>query len=676
MPQRGTPARKTQRTYNDSNDEEPMRSVSPVRRSPVRSSPRKQKTPTAPLKQNPRNKKDDVVNKRKPLPKRATSPTSPIASDEEEDMLTPPPKLQSNKRSREQYEEEDDEEMIREKARRTANSRKSLQPAQSTQILEELKQNNKIAKITYVDIEHNSHSVSSFNPTVDTIGSVAKRCEDYKPDSIIYILRETNKVLSPNTTLKVLDDQTIDAYQCKLKFIVSQNGKIIKKGIELHSNLMVSELRKCLKISDSTALYFRHDDEEFYLPPTTSLAGVFYEIWERSNKQYKVNDEIQVVIKDAQTQRISFIKGEKSIDIMVPSKITYHRLYEILSKESEEFIRGHTLYLGKKPIRDLSKMIPSSKNLENFRFVEETFDVVCTIFLPSTTPQQKPVTVSSSFTGEKLLKLVLGSDKGYNIFRTFGNKQIYNDDYLGSHLSSSICYVRIHPEKDPYQFDQHTRLDNGFCVRIAIDEADRETDNEEMNSATENDFQDDVYSSDCESHSTDDEDDVIDDEVIDQDHYIHVEIQRKLDDDYQESKFHINSTIEQVMQNIKRDFPLSEKYTHKFLLPNQVIIDPQTIDQGVPVGVYLRNNSKIIVALKDCINFKILLPNGDIFEKECNKNWTIAQMLAEKIGIKCDTIICKDVSSDTVSIISSDDKSNLVREKIKENVTLELILDD
>jgi hypothetical protein len=79
MPQRGTPARKPQRTYNDSDNEEPKkRSVSPVRRSPVRSSPRKQKTPTAPLKQNPRNKKDDVVNKRKPLPKRATSPTSPI----------------------------------------------------------------------------------------------------------------------------------------------------------------------------------------------------------------------------------------------------------------------------------------------------------------------------------------------------------------------------------------------------------------------------------------------------------------------------------------------------------------------------------------------------------------------------------------------------------------------
>lgn len=663
MPQRGTP--KKQMTYSDSNE---TRSVSPVRRSSRQRTP---ETPDTPVKKNPRNTRD-VINRRKLMQR----DISPVASDDDEDRRSSPqPKSNNNKRTRGQYEDQsDDEDQIRETAKRIAStrSRRTVRATQATQTTETTK-----ATITYADIERKTHNVSSLNPSVDTIRAVSKRCEeDYQTDGIIYISRENGSVLSPNTTLEKIDGEIIDAYQCKLKFVVSQNGKVVKKGIELHSHLLVSELRKCLKISDSTALYFENEEEEFYLPPTTPLACVFYEIWERSNKQQKVTEEINVIIKDAQTQRIVFLKKGKTFDVVVPTKITYLRVYDILSKESEDFVCGHTLYLGDKPIRDLSKMIPTNnKKLDqNFRFVDESFNIVCTIFLPNTTPQQKTIQVSGSFTGEKLLQLVVGCDKGYNIFRTFGNKQIFDDDYLGRHLSPSVCYVRIHHEKDAYQYDQHTRLDDGYCVRVLKDKCDRETDDEDM--SEEEEYQD-VEPSDCEyDDDEDDEDDIIDDEVVDQDHYIHVEIQRKLDDDYQASEFHINCTVEKMMQNIKKDFPLSEKYVHKILLPDQQIIDPKTIDQGVPIGCYLKNNSKIIVGFRDCINFKILLPNGDIFEKECNKNWTIAQMLAEKIGVKCDKINCKDFSGKKISVITSDEKSSLVSEMIKENFTLELLLDD
>lgn len=680
MPRRDT--KKTpEKTYNE--DDVTTTKRTQTHRSPIRGQSPYKKTPQAPQK--PKRDNNDVIKRRRTINTRSPTPST----DEGEEFpisppATPPPKKYLKRKSRDEEESEDESEEAVKYARSLSSRRSQTVTTPKNTLFDELRENNETVEITYVDIEHNEHKVVSYNPTVDTLASLIKHCEKgYRTDSIIFISQKTKQIISPNTIVNFIKGDTIDGYHYKLKFVVYQNGKVIKRGIEEKSSSTIAHLRKQLDLLPSTSLKFGDTPSQgFYLPPHTYLATLFYKVWE-NNKNFKITDVINVNVP-TESRVVSFLqkaqqKDEKDIytDEIVPKKITYLALRDLLSKKCIDSTRGYTLYNGTTPIRNLLRMVPE-KVEDSFHFVNESFDVHCTTFLPKITPQKKEkvVSVLGNFTGSQLLELVVGKTSGFTIFRIYRNKPIYEDDYLGEHLSTDVCYVRICMDQDPLKFQMRSRFDSGSCVQIQKPSSELETDDgEPMENSCEYETDEESDDEDPEERdSDDDEDDIIDDEFVDPDLYIHTKVQMGFDEEnYSEVKFHVSFTVEEAIKQLLQDFPLSQKYVYKFKHPDGRIIDLLNIDHGEPISCHLKNDSKIFVAYKDSISFTVSLPNGDIFDKDCNKSWRLSHLMSDLVGVKCKNfrLIHKSgIVEDNLSL-----KKNFVGTTITDGATIEIECD-
>lgn len=659
MPHRETtPYKKPQKTHSSS-----------PRRSPRRSH-EKTKTPQAPLKKTPKSDNESFLKRREKRRERTPSPSPFDEEEEEEEQATPPPAKTKRttspvRKTTSQKSDITDEDVIE-----YANKLNKVR----TQTIVAPKK----ATLIYVDTDQKAHTVTSLNPTHCTLFSVAKRCEpELKANSIVLLSKDSQKIVSPEHIIASTDDgETIEGYVPKFKFSFYRGKEIVKQGVELYSTDTISELRKAVKIKPYASLFFAPalGGKKIYVPPTESLATLFYKLWELSERKLNVTEKINVFIENEEKHTIIFTEetskeGESVSEIEVPVCCTYRQLKKILSDKSVISTDGKTLCIGDKPIRNLDEKVSFSGLSDSFNFKEETFQLYCTIFLPNKTPVVKTVTVCGTDTGEKLLKTLLGRHKGFNIFRVYGNKLICDEDYLGDHLSPNICYVRIHASNDTHQHDQQSIYDDGKFITLGTD-SDEETDagdDEEMRDHEYNDEESDDSSSD-----DDDEEDVIDGKIVDPDEYIEVKVQTEISGNYIDSKFHKDLPLSCVMENLAHDFHLRQREQYKFLFPDQTIVNPSTLIQEEPVSIHFKPNTKIIVALKNHTNYRLLLPTGEIYSREVHNYWTLEQMMTDSIGMKCKELLLRRTNE---FIPAESLSSKRVKSVLKDNDIVEVIWD-